>query len=43
MQHKCDHKVKFHRTVKIRMEADGLPEGKYWPKAKLKVQPKFVP
>ncbi|EGN93859.1 hypothetical protein SERLA73DRAFT_188970 [Serpula lacrymans var. lacrymans S7.3] len=34
--------VKFHRTVKIRMEAEGLKDGKYWPKAKLKVEPKWV-
>lgn len=34
--------VKFHRSVKIRMEADGLAGGKYWPKAKLRVEPKWV-
>ncbi|KAI6102620.1 hypothetical protein EV401DRAFT_1875847 [Pisolithus croceorrhizus] len=34
--------LKVHRTVKIRMEADTLPEGKYWPKAKIKVAPKWV-
>ncbi|KAL4070334.1 hypothetical protein J3A83DRAFT_4358565 [Scleroderma citrinum] len=34
--------VKIHRSVKIRMEADGLQEGKYWPKAKLRVQPLWV-
>ncbi|KAG6327981.1 hypothetical protein ID866_11108 [Astraeus odoratus] len=34
--------VKLHRTVKIRMEADSLKGGKYWPKTKLKVQPMFV-
>ncbi|KAH7911623.1 hypothetical protein BJ138DRAFT_1006185 [Hygrophoropsis aurantiaca] len=34
--------VKIHRSVKIRMEADGLLGGKYWPKAKLKVEPKWV-
>src|ERR1700677_2948393 len=27
-------KVLVHRSVKIRMEAEGLPEGKYEPKAK---------
>lgn len=36
------HVVKLHRSVKIRMEADGLPDGKYWPKAKLRVQPKWI-
>ncbi|KAG2144680.1 uncharacterized protein EDB93DRAFT_1087441 [Suillus bovinus] len=34
--------VKFHRSVKIRMEADNLAGGKYWPKAKLKVEPEWV-
>ncbi|KAG9308955.1 hypothetical protein JVU11DRAFT_11257 [Chiua virens] len=34
--------IKLHRTVKIRMEADGLQDGKYWPKAKLKVEPEWV-
>ncbi|KIJ66604.1 hypothetical protein HYDPIDRAFT_86193 [Hydnomerulius pinastri MD-312] len=34
--------VKVHRSVKIRMEADGLGQGKYWPKAKLKVEPEWV-
>ncbi|OJA19273.1 hypothetical protein AZE42_04491 [Rhizopogon vesiculosus] len=34
--------VKFHRSVKIRMEADGLEFGKYWPKAKLRVEPEWV-
>jgi hypothetical protein len=34
--------VKFHRSVKIRMEADGLEGGKYWPQAKLKVEPQWV-
>jgi hypothetical protein len=34
--------VKVHRSVKIRMEADGLEGGKYWPKAKLKVEPEWV-
>ncbi|KAG2116365.1 hypothetical protein BD769DRAFT_1486352 [Suillus cothurnatus] len=34
--------VKVHRSVKIRMEADNLKGGKYWPKAKLKVEPKWV-
>jgi len=39
-QHKVG--VKFHRSVKIRMEADDLVGGKYWPKAKLKVEPQWV-
>ncbi|KIK36776.1 hypothetical protein CY34DRAFT_26234 [Suillus luteus UH-Slu-Lm8-n1] len=34
--------VKLHRSVKIRMEAENLKGGKYWPKAKLKVEPKWV-
>ncbi|KAG2037506.1 hypothetical protein BDR03DRAFT_956759 [Suillus americanus] len=34
--------VKVHRSVKIRMEADHLKGGKYWPKAKLKVEPIWV-
>ncbi|KAH7926859.1 hypothetical protein BV22DRAFT_1086180 [Leucogyrophana mollusca] len=34
--------VKVHRSVKIRMEAEGLEGGKYWPKAKLKVEPEWV-
>ncbi|KAH7913511.1 hypothetical protein BJ138DRAFT_1002147 [Hygrophoropsis aurantiaca] len=34
--------IKVHRTVKIRMEADGFIPGKYWPKAKLKVEPEWV-
>ncbi|KAL4070335.1 hypothetical protein J3A83DRAFT_3177617 [Scleroderma citrinum] len=34
--------IKVHRTVKIRMEADGLLGGKYWPKAKLKIEPLWV-
>lgn len=34
--------VKIHRSVKIRMEAENLKGGKYWPKAKLKVEPKWV-
>ncbi|KAG2037507.1 hypothetical protein BDR03DRAFT_956764 [Suillus americanus] len=34
--------VKVHRSVKIRMEADHLKGGKYSPKAKLKVEPKWV-
>ncbi|KAG2353993.1 hypothetical protein BDR07DRAFT_1550880 [Suillus spraguei] len=34
--------VKFHRSVKIRMEADNLKDGKYWPKAKLKMEPQWV-
>ena len=34
--------VKMHRSVKIRMEADGLPGDKYWPKAKLRVEPLWV-
>jgi len=42
MQQKERAKVKFHRTVKIRMEADELDGGKYWPKAKLKVEPEWV-
>jgi len=33
--------VKIHRSVKIRMEAD-LEGGKYWPKAKLAVEPEWV-
>ncbi|KAJ8584078.1 hypothetical protein M405DRAFT_798490 [Rhizopogon salebrosus TDB-379] len=39
-QHKVG--VKVHRSVKIRMEADGLEGGKYWPKAKLRVEPQWV-
>ncbi|KAG2141098.1 hypothetical protein DEU56DRAFT_900780 [Suillus clintonianus] len=39
LQHKG---VKVHRSVKIRMEADNLEGGKYWPKAKLKVEPEWV-
>ncbi|KAI9566395.1 hypothetical protein HD554DRAFT_2117826 [Boletus coccyginus] len=42
MQQKEDVKIKMHRTVKIRMEADELLGGKYWPKAKLKVEPEWV-
>ncbi|KAI6104529.1 hypothetical protein EDD16DRAFT_1695976 [Pisolithus croceorrhizus] len=34
--------LRVHRTVQIRMEADTLREGKYWPKAKIKVAPKWV-
>ncbi|KAH7912353.1 hypothetical protein BJ138DRAFT_1148508 [Hygrophoropsis aurantiaca] len=34
--------VKVHRTVKIRMEAEGLCGGKYWPKAKLADEPQWV-
>jgi hypothetical protein len=36
--------VKIHRSVKIRMEAEGLPgmKGKYIPKAKLKVDPIWI-
>ncbi|OAX37706.1 hypothetical protein K503DRAFT_742348 [Rhizopogon vinicolor AM-OR11-026] len=34
--------VKVHRSVKIRMEADFLKEGKYRPNAKLEVEPKWV-
>ncbi|KAI6012771.1 hypothetical protein F5J12DRAFT_904840 [Pisolithus orientalis] len=34
--------LKIHRTVKIRMEADTLKEGKYWPKAKINVEPTWV-
>ncbi|KAG6329588.1 hypothetical protein ID866_9502 [Astraeus odoratus] len=34
--------VKLHRTVKIRMEANSLKDGKYSPRAKIKVQPMFV-
>jgi uncharacterized protein (DUF2235 family) len=36
--------VKVHRSVKIRMEAEGLPgvKGKYTPKTKLKVEPKWI-
>ncbi|KAH7886401.1 hypothetical protein F5I97DRAFT_1267285 [Phlebopus sp. FC_14] len=34
--------VKFHRSVKIRMEADALKGGKYVPKATLKVEPQWV-
>lgn len=37
-----DVQVKIHRTVKIRMEANGLPGGKYKPKAKFKVEPVWV-
>ncbi|KAH0837783.1 hypothetical protein J3R83DRAFT_5963 [Lanmaoa asiatica] len=42
MQQKEGVNIKMHRTVKIRMEADGLVGGKYWPKAKFKVQPEWV-
>ena len=42
MQYKEDVKIKFHRTVKIRIEADGLAGGKYWPQAKIKVEPEWV-
>lgn len=42
MQFKEGAKVKLHRSVKIRIEADGLEGGKYWPKAKLKVEPEWV-
>jgi hypothetical protein len=42
MQQKEGIEIKIHRTVKIRMEADGLLGGKYWPKAKLKVEPQWV-
>lgn len=42
IQRQCQDGVKFHRTVKIRMEADNLKDGKYWPKAKLKVEPQWV-
>jgi uncharacterized protein (DUF2235 family) len=42
MQEKEGVKIKLHRTVKIRMEADGLSGGKYWPQAKLKVEPEWV-
>ncbi|KAI0079534.1 hypothetical protein K474DRAFT_1705447 [Panus rudis PR-1116 ss-1] len=31
-----------HRSVKLRMEADGLPEGKYIPKAHWKIEPNWV-
>ncbi|KIJ13818.1 hypothetical protein PAXINDRAFT_80411 [Paxillus involutus ATCC 200175] len=34
--------VKVHRSVKVRMEADGLKGGKYWPKANLHVEPQWV-
>ncbi|KAH7926861.1 hypothetical protein BV22DRAFT_1008135 [Leucogyrophana mollusca] len=34
--------VKVHRSVRIRMEAEGLDGGKYWPKAKLRVEPQWV-
>ena len=34
--------VKFHRSVKIRQEADSLEGGRYWPKAKLRVEPEWV-
>ncbi|KAI6154266.1 hypothetical protein BKA82DRAFT_4099354 [Pisolithus tinctorius] len=34
--------LRIHRSVKIRMEADKLAEGKYWPKAKIKVAPTWV-
>ncbi|KAF9237083.1 hypothetical protein BU15DRAFT_49280 [Melanogaster broomeanus] len=40
MQH--NKGVKVHRTAKIRLEADGLDAGKYWPKAKLRVEPKWI-
>lgn len=42
MQYKEGHKIKMHRSVKIRMEAKELPEGEYWPKAKLKVEPEWI-
>ena len=41
-QQQEDVKIKLHRSVKIRMEADGLLGGKYWPKAKLKIEPEWV-
>ncbi|KAH7905545.1 hypothetical protein BJ138DRAFT_1017569 [Hygrophoropsis aurantiaca] len=34
--------MKVHRTVKIRMEAEGLCGGKYWPKAKLADEPQWI-
>jgi hypothetical protein len=34
--------VKVHRTVKTRMDADGLEGGRYRPKAKLEVEPIWV-
>ncbi|KAG1742634.1 uncharacterized protein EDB91DRAFT_1221578 [Suillus paluster] len=34
--------VKVHRSVKIRMEADNLKYGKYWPRAKLRVEPQWI-
>ncbi|KAG1879632.1 hypothetical protein C8R48DRAFT_626087 [Suillus tomentosus] len=37
-----NHGIKMHRSVKIRMEADNLTGGKYWPKAKLKVEPQWI-
>ncbi|KIN92636.1 hypothetical protein M404DRAFT_36890 [Pisolithus tinctorius Marx 270] len=36
------HTPKIHRSVKIRMEADTLTKGKYWPKAKINVEPIWV-
>jgi len=40
LQRKCG--VKMHRSVKIRMEAQGLEEGTYKVKANLKVEPIWV-
>ncbi|KIK76154.1 hypothetical protein PAXRUDRAFT_170739 [Paxillus rubicundulus Ve08.2h10] len=34
--------VKVHRTVKVRLAADGLEGGKYSPKANLKVEPQWI-
>ena len=34
--------VKIHRSVKIRMAAQGLEDGTYLPKANLKVEPIWV-
>lgn len=32
----------LHRTIKIRMEAEGLPEGRYKPRAKFEVEPRWM-
>ncbi len=34
--------VKVHRSVKLRMEAENVPGGKYHPKADWKVEPIWV-
>ena len=34
--------IKLHRTVLLRMEAEGFVGGKYWPKARFAVKPTWV-